>query len=112
MVSQQYPFFLTSVGFFAGLLFVIQTPLEPLDIVLVTMVSTVFMYLVGIGTMAFMTKHEDLQAGFDIRREVHEATLDRFIGDIEAKEVQVREIENFVREFELEEYKNYIAAGA
>ena len=73
-----YPSFLTSLGFFAGLAFSLASPIGPMDMLLATIISTVSMYMLGLATLSLFTKHQNLQEGFNIRREHHESTLDNF----------------------------------
>lgn len=98
--------FLTLNGFFIGLLFAILKMHDPLYIVFTVCVVTTVFYMIALLASALFVKSVSFQPRYRIKKEKYETAIDTVISEIEKRERSIKDMYEFIRALEAEEYED------
>jgi hypothetical protein len=98
--------FLTLLGFFIGLTFAILKMQDPFYIVFSVATVTTIFYMIAIFASASFIKSVSFQPRYRIKKEKYEAAIDATIKEIEKRERNIKEMYEFIRNLEAEEYED------
>jgi hypothetical protein len=98
--------FLTINGFFVGLLFGVLKLTDPLQIVVAVVFITALFYMIAIAAAAFFIKNLTFTPRYRIKKEKYETAIDTAIMELEKREVLIRDMYEFIKQLEEEEYED------
>ncbi len=98
--------FLTLNGFFVGVLFAILKLDDPLMMVVAVIFVTTFFYMIAIASAALYIKNVTFQPRYRIKKDKYENAIDNAIMELEKREVFIRDMYEFVKQLEEEEYED------
>ncbi len=98
--------FLTINGFFVGLLFGVLKLNDPLQIVVAVVFITALFYMIAIAAAAFFIKNLTFTPRYRIKKEKYETAIDTAIMELEKREVLIRDMYEFIKQLEEEEYED------
>jgi len=103
MRGENFIYFLTSSGFFIGIIFSVLYDLPIKDFLYATVLITAIFYLLGLASVTFFIKFLDIKkiVYFD-KREI-DSILDMQIKELEKKEDFILESYEFIKQIEEEE---------
>lgn len=98
--------FLTINGFFVGLLFGILKLNDPLHIVIAVVFVTACFYMIALAAAALFIKNLTFKPRYKIKKEKYENAIDTAIIELEKRELLIRDMYEFIKELEEEEYED------
>ncbi|MDR3162444.1 MAG: hypothetical protein LBT81_01100 [Helicobacteraceae bacterium] len=98
--AENFIYFLTSCGFFVGVIFGLVADFEPLMFVMVSIVMCVIFYTISLASASFFIRAIDIKAAYVIDREHYETQLDKVRSQIEKREKYIRESTRFIEALE------------
>lgn len=96
--------FLVVTGFFVGLIFGVVKLNDPFQILVAVAFITITFYIISLGAAALFIKSMKYKPRYRIKTQKYENTLDSVVVELEKREDQIKEIYDFIRELEQEEY--------
>ncbi|MDR2906339.1 MAG: hypothetical protein LBU73_10355 [Helicobacteraceae bacterium] len=102
MRPENFIFFLSSCGFFIGIIFGVLADFEPMGIIYSCAAFTALFYMIGLCAGAFFIRALDIKAAYTIDSEYYETQLDKARAQIERREVNIRDATRFIRVLEQE----------
>ena len=97
--------FLVVTGFFVGVIFAIAKLTDPVEMLIAVVFITSIFYIISLAGAAFFIKSVKYKPRYRIKKEKYETSLDSAIIELEKREDQIKEIYEFIRELEQEEYE-------
>lgn len=104
--------FLTLNGFFVGLLFAVLKLEDPFYMVIAVIFITSLFYMIALAGAAFFIKNVTFEPRYRIKKDKYETAIDSAIMELEKREVLIRDIYEFVKQLEEEEYEDMRREGA
>lgn len=98
--------FLTLNGFFIGLAFAILKLTDPLYIVFAVVFITALFYMISITAASFFIKNIEFKPRYRIKKEKYETAIDTAIIELEKRERLIKDMYEFIKELEDEEYED------
>lgn len=98
--------FLTMNGFFIGLVFAVLKLSDPIHIVFAVIFITALFYMVSIAAASFFIRNVSYQPRYRIKKEKYESAVDIAIIELEKRERLIKDMYEFVKELEEEEYED------
>ncbi|MDD3466380.1 MAG: hypothetical protein PHE67_04445 [Campylobacterales bacterium] len=98
--------FLTLNGFFIGLVFAVLKIQDPFYIIFAVSAITAIFYMMALLASALFIKSVSFQPRYRIKKEKYETAIDTAITEIEKRERVIKEMYEFIRNLEAEEYED------
>ncbi|MGE4399241.1 MAG: hypothetical protein AB7D29_06930 [Campylobacterales bacterium] len=98
--------FLTLNGFFVGILFAVLKLEDPFLMVVAVIFITAFFYMIALAAAAFFIKNVTFEPRYRIKKDRYETAIDSAIMELEKREVLIRDMYEFVKQLEEEEYED------
>ncbi len=89
-----------------GLLFAILKLYDPIQIVIAVVFITVSFHMIAIAAAAFFIKNVTFKPRYRIKKEKYETAIDTAIMELEKREALIRDMYEFIKELEEEEYED------
>ncbi|MDR0747030.1 MAG: hypothetical protein LBE89_03960 [Helicobacteraceae bacterium] len=98
--AENFICFLTSCGFFVGVIFSLLADFEPLMFVAVSIAMCVIFYTISLASASFFIRAIDIKAAYVLDREHYETQLDKVRLQIEKREKYIRDSTRFIEALE------------
>ncbi|GHV02796.1 hypothetical protein AGMMS50229_00170 [Campylobacterota bacterium] len=102
VTAENFIYFLTTCGFFVGVIFALISAMEPLTLVIVSISMSAVFYMIALAGASFFIRAIDIKAAYKLDRDFYEAQLDRARALIEKREDYIRDSTRFIRTLEEE----------
>lgn len=97
--------FLVVTGFFVGVIFGVVKLNDPFHILVAVTFITLTFYIISLGAAALFIKSMKYKPRYRIKTQKYENALDSVVVEIEKREDQIKDICEFIKELEQEEYE-------
>jgi hypothetical protein len=102
MRPENFIYFLTSNGFFLGLMYAVLVDLDPFMILYSAAMLSIIFYIIGLASSSFFIRYIDMKSNYDIHRKNKEEVLDKIVLRLEKKERFIRDSHEFIVNLEKE----------
>lgn len=99
--------FLTVNGFFLGICFGLLKTQKPEMMLFWVAAVTALFYMIALGSSSLFIRYITFKPRYKINKEKYEASLDSAIIEIQKREKKIKEMYEFIKELEEEEFERY-----